>query len=57
MTTEPSVFQEKPSPPPRAIEFLLRNPTMAPDFDKQYGTGLAKEVLTKYGNAPAPGVP
>lgn len=57
LTTEPTTLGEKPSPPPRAIEFLLRNPTMAPDFDKQYGTGLAKEVLTKYGTAPPPGVP
>lgn len=55
-STEP-MGTTKPSPPPRAIEFLLRNPTMASDFDKQYGTGLAKEVLSKYGTAPAPGVP
>lgn len=55
-STEP-MGTTKPSPPPRAIEFLLRNPTMASDFDKQYGTGLAKEVLSKYGTAPLPGVP
>ncbi len=41
--------------PPAAIEFLLRNPSSAADFDKKYGSGRAKEITAKY--PVAPGIP
>lgn len=47
---------ETPNVPPRAIEFLLRNPGTVGDFDKQFGkAGLGKSILEKYG--PPPGLP
>jgi hypothetical protein len=51
---EPSTISEKPAPPPRAIEYLLRNRETSADFDKMYGTGMAKEILSKYPLAGAP---
>ncbi len=39
----------KPMPvPPAAIQFLLKNPATQAEFDAKYGTGRAKEIMTKY---------
>lgn len=50
--TQPSHEAEGPqlpNVPPRAIEYLLKNPGTAGAFDKQFGrAGMAKEILEKY---------
>jgi len=42
--------------PPAAIELLLNDPNLEKQFDEKYGSGRAKEILTKY-KAGAAGTP
>lgn len=53
---EPSTTAQKPVPTPQAISFLIRNPKTAENFDKKFGTGMAKQIMQRMpGAAAGPG--
>lgn len=46
----PAITSGMRKPPQRAIELLLSNPALAPQFNSKYGPGAAESILSTQGN-------